>query len=173
MTEEMAAFFSVLRRKTANAFFLWLTQGSPAIVEAAMKKHGIAPVDYSIKKAAPRDVRDYLSAADAGIAFYRPGTSRLGTSPVKVSEYLACGLPVIINSGVGDSDNLVLRERVGALVSDFDSDAYARAATTIAGFTVNLDETRRQTRTVAEKLFDLKLVGARRYAQLYESVLRT
>jgi glycosyltransferase involved in cell wall biosynthesis len=171
MTDEMAAFFSVLRQQNAGAFFLWLTHGSPAIVESAVKKYGIEPKDYAVKKVAPGDVPGYLSAADAGVAFYRPGISRLGTSPVKVSEYLACGLPVVINAGLGDSDNLVLRERVGALVSDFNANAYAQAATTIGDFTAKLDDTRRRTRAVAERLFDLKLVGASRYAQLYERLL--
>jgi glycosyltransferase involved in cell wall biosynthesis len=170
MTDEMAAFFSVLRQRNTKAFFLWLTHGAPAIVESAMKRQGIEAKDFVVKKVAPGDVPSYLSAADAGVAFYRPGISRLGTSPVKVSEYLACGLPVVINAGLGDSDNLVLRDRVGALVSDFNANAYAQAASTIGDFTANLDDTRRQTRAVAERLFDLKLVGARRYAQLYERV---
>ena len=69
------------------------------IVESEMKKYQIDPKDYAVRKVAPADVSSYLSAADAGIAFYRPGISRLGTSPVKVSEYLACGLPVVIERG--------------------------------------------------------------------------
>src|SRR5207245_2100925 len=100
-TEEMAEFFSVLKQQQPNAFFLWLTRGRPEIVTIAMQRFGITGDDYAIRSIAPRDVPGFLSAADAGIAFYRPGISRLGTSPVKVSEYLACSLPVIINAGIG------------------------------------------------------------------------
>ena len=90
-TNEMAEFFAVLKRQRPDAFFLWLTQGREEIVTGAMTTQGFDPADYAVRSVAPRDVPGFLSAADAGIALYRPGISRLGTSPVKVSEYLACG----------------------------------------------------------------------------------
>jgi glycosyltransferase involved in cell wall biosynthesis len=136
-----------------------------------MRNRGIGEDDYAVLAATPRDVPTYLSAADAGLAFIKPCFSKLASSPTKYAEYLGCGLPLIINSGIGDSDRLIAQKSVGALVSEFDDDAYAQAATTIEGFTSDLDETRRRARAVAEKLFDLKHVGMRRYAQLYERVL--
>ena len=96
----------------------------------------------------------FLNAADAGIAFYRPGVSRLGTSPVKVSEYLACGLPVVMNSGIGDSDAIVLREHLGVLVNDFNEPEYARAVASLDHLITDSAGTRRQNRAAAERLFD-------------------
>jgi glycosyltransferase involved in cell wall biosynthesis len=173
MTDEMAAFFSVLRQRNAKAFFLWLTQGPPAIVESAMKRHRIDAKDFVMKKVDPADMPGFLSAADAGIAFYRPGISRLGTSPVKVSEYLACGLPVVINAGVGDSDRLITEKSAGALVTAFHEADYNDAARIIERFAGDPDRTRVLTREVAEELFDLRRVGVERYARLYENVLTT
>ena len=136
-----------------------------------MTKLKIEPSDYAVRSVAPADVPSFLSAGDAGIAFYRPGVSRLGTSPVKVSEYLACGLPVVINAGIGDSDELITKEEVGSVVAGFNEAAYAGALDTIEALTRDVKATRSVTRAVAERLFDVRDVGVERYARLYETVL--
>lgn len=171
MTREMADFFAALKQKRPNAFFLWLTQGDKSIVDQAMTAANLSPDDYAVRSVKPADVPSWLSASDAGIAFYRPGISRLGTSPVKLSEYLACGLPVVGNTGIGDSDGLVNRENIGTLVQEFTEAEYSVAAATIAAYADTPEETRRRTRAVAEKFFDVRQVGVERYARLYESVL--
>jgi glycosyltransferase involved in cell wall biosynthesis len=111
----------------------------------------------------------YLSAADVGIAFYKPTLSRLATSPVKLAEYLACGLPVVINAGVGDSDTLISTERVGAVVRRFNETEYREVLSTIGGMVCT--EVRQRARSVAEKFFDVRRVGVERYARLYEKLL--
>jgi len=171
MTDEMAAMFATLKRHRGEAFFLWLTMGPAQVVESAMRKSGIEPTDYAVRNVQPCEVPSFLSASDVGIAFYRPGISRLGTSPVKVSEYLSCGLPVIVNADIGDSDRVIEQENVGVLVRDFNEGEYARAAATIFHLLDHPEETRRHMQSVAERLFDLKSVGVERYARLYEALL--
>ena len=171
LTDEMGGFFSVLRQKIPAAFFLWLTQGKSEIVNEAMARHSIAADHYAVKKASSVDVPSFLSAADAGIAFYRPGISRLGTSPVKVSEYLATGLPVVMNAGIGDSDRLIREYNVGTLVQDFNEAEYAKAALLLLQLVADSDRIRQSARQVAETLFDLRRVGIEGYARLYEAVL--
>jgi glycosyltransferase involved in cell wall biosynthesis len=171
MTNEMAAFFSVLKRQRPDSFFLWLTQGDQLIVDNAMSAASISRDDYAVRSVAPRTIPTWLSASDAGIAFYRPGISRLGTSPIKISEYLACGLPVVVNAGVGDSDALISREKIGVAVRDFQDAEYAKAAHAIADFAAAPEEIRRRTRVVAETFFDLRQTGVERYARLYAHVL--
>ncbi|HSQ23012.1 MAG TPA: hypothetical protein VLN44_01300, partial [Pyrinomonadaceae bacterium] len=171
MTSEMADFFAVLKRQRPDAFFLWLTQGEKSIVDNAMTAAEVGSDDYAVRSVKPAEVSSWLSASDAGIAFYRPGISRLGPSPVKVSEYLACGLPVVVNAGVGDSGALIDRETIGTLVQGFTDGEYSIAAGNIAEFADAPDQIRRRTREVAERLFDVRRVGVERYARLYESVL--
>ena len=171
MTDEMAALFAALKRQRSDAFFLWLTTGAAQTVENAMRKSGIEPTDYAVRNVQPYEVPSFLSASDVGIAFYRPGISRLGTSPVKVSEYLSCGLPVIINGGIGDTDRVIAQKEVGALVREFNDDEYANAAATIFRLIDDPEQTRSCAREVAERLFDLRGPGIERYARLYEALL--
>ena len=169
MTNEMAEFFAELRKRRPNAFFLWLTTGNREIVDRAMAQPAIQSEDYAVCRVASHEVASYLNAADIGIAFYKPGTSRLGTSPVKVSEYLSCALPVIVNAGIGDTDALLKDQNVGVVVADFTPSAYAQAVDAIVELSTNREELRTQTRAAAERLFDLN-AGVARYARLYEEV---
>jgi glycosyltransferase involved in cell wall biosynthesis len=136
-----------------------------------MRARGIGESDYTVLRSAPRDVPSYLSASDAGLAFIKPCFSKLASSPTKYAEYLGCGLPLIINEGVGDSDVLITREKAGALVHDFNEPEYANASALIDGLAGYPEQTRRRTREVAERLFDVRTVGGNRYARLYEKVL--
>ncbi len=170
LTESMADFFVTMRKQRHSAHFLWLTPTRHERIHELMSKRGVGASDYTVLASAPRDVPSYLSAGDAGLAFIKPCFSKLASSPTKYAEYLGCGLPLIINEGVGDSDVLVTREKVGALVRDFDEREYASSVAVIEGFAGYPEQTRRRTREVAERLFDVRRVGAATYARLYRNV---
>jgi glycogen synthase len=106
-----------------------------------------------------------------GLAFIKPCFSKLASSPTKYAEYLGCGLPLIINAGVGDSDALVTEHAAGVLVDDFTEDHYRKAIKHLTPFLDQPGPTRRQMRRVAQQLFDLQSVGVAAYARLYQRVL--
>lgn len=170
LTEEMADFFAALLRERDGAHFLWLSPSGHDRIENIMRLRGIAPDSFSIHAAASSDVPSYLCASDVGLAFIKPCFSKLASSPTKLAEYLGCGLPIIINAGVGDSDTLVTGEEVGAMVADFNAQEYLRASQRIAELLAEPEKIKRRARAVAEKLFDVHDVGVNRYARLYEAV---
>lgn len=171
LNEEMADFFVAALKEREDAHFLWLTPGPRQSVEALMRERGIDENHYTVRAAQSAEVASYLSASDVGIAFIKPCFSKLASSPTKTAEYLACGLPVILNAGVGDSDTLVTREHVGALISEFTAQAYRQAMATVTGMLEDRDATRGHARRVAERLFDVHSIGLERYSLLYEEVL--
>jgi hypothetical protein len=77
---------------------------------------------------------------------------------------------LILNSGIGDSDALVDKWQVGALVNQFNEKHYLEIIDKI-GTLVRDPDVRKKTRRVATELFDLRSVGGERYASLYERVL--
>jgi glycosyltransferase involved in cell wall biosynthesis len=169
LADKMADLFVELIKMKPNSHFLWLTGGPGKLIQGLMSERGINPGQFSVRTVRPVDVPGYLCAADAGIAFYKPAFSRLATSPVKLAEYLACGLPVIINAGVGDSDDLVADQKLGAVVNDFNELEYRRALLEIGDLTS--EDTRHRARQAAERFFDVRRIGVERYARLYERVL--
>lgn len=169
LTDKMADVFVALLKRWPNGHFLWLTGGDKSVVEKLMADRGLNSSQFTVRSVSSHEVPGYLSAADAGIAFYKPTFSRMATSPVKVSEYLAVGLPVIINAGVGDSDAFVESQKVGAVVRDFDQGEYGKTLQTIESLLAG--NVRERARAVAENYFDVRTVGLERYSRLYEKVL--
>ena len=171
LTEQMADFFVALRKQNPRAYVLWLTPSRHERIRAIMHDRDIAEGDYTVIAAASRDVPSYLSAADAGLAFIKPCFSKLASSPTKYAEYLGCGLPLIINAGVGDSDSLITAEGAGVMVTDFNEAHYTKAANAMEAFAESPAQTRTKMREIAERLFDVERVGAESYARLYRKVL--
>jgi glycosyltransferase involved in cell wall biosynthesis len=169
LTEEMADFFAVFRRQRPDAHLLWLINASHEPVQQLMKKRNVPADHFSVLSAPASMVPSYLSAADAALSFNKPCFSKIASSPTKNAEYLACGLPLIMNAGIGDSDALIDDWNAGVLLEDFSDEEYAQAQTFIETIATQ-PGARQHARAIAERLFDLQTVGAERYAALYERV---
>lgn len=169
LTEQMADFFAIFREQRPDAHFLWLTNGSHVRVRELMKTRNVPDDRFSVLSVPARMVPSYLSAADAGLSFIKPCFSKIASSPTKNAEYLACGLPLIINAGIGDSDALINEWNAGVLLEGFTDAEYSRVGSFIETMAAQ-PAVRGHTRSVAERLFDLQTVGAERYASLYERV---
>jgi len=102
-------------------------------------------------------------------AFIKRCVSKLASSPTKNGEYLACGLPLVINAGVGDSDALINDWKAGVLIEEFTDEALDEAGSEVDALVCD-PSARMHARSVAEQVFDLRIAGER-YAELYERVL--
>lgn len=170
LTEKMADFFAGFLQRKSDAHLLWLTTGSHDRVRDLMRSRNVETGNFSVLSIASSAVPSYLSAADAGLAFIKRCVSKVASSPTKNGEYLACGLPLIINAGIGDSDSLINEWKAGVLIENFTEDEYAVAGRSIEKMVAE-SGIRKSARSVAEQLFDLNTIGAQRYASLYEKVL--
>lgn len=93
-------FAAALERRRPDSRLLVLS-GSPDLAEAELRGAPLAPV---VMRAAPDRVGRYLAAADIGLAFRADSFSVQGVAPVKLGEYLLCGVPAVGNSAVGDTE---------------------------------------------------------------------
>jgi glycosyltransferase involved in cell wall biosynthesis len=172
LTEKMADFFVSVVRRNPRAHLLWLTNGSHDRVRELMSSRNVETQNYSVLSVAAAEVPSYLAAADAGLAFIKRCVSKLASSPTKNGEYLACGLPLILNAGIGDSDALINDWKAGVLITDFTDEEFAKAGGEIEAM-VRLPNARDKARSVAQEVFNLEMVGGERYASLYERVLNS
>ncbi|HEY2961143.1 MAG TPA: glycosyltransferase [Pyrinomonadaceae bacterium] len=169
LTEEMADFFASIVRRRSDAHLLWLTMGSRERVQQLMSARGIGEDSFSVCAVAPRDMPSYLVAGDVGISFIKRCFSKLASSPTKNGEYLACGLPIVINAGIGDSDQLARESDATILVEDVSEQGFDRAWSAIQHL-LGDEQMKAKARQLAEKEFDLVSVGGERYARLYEAL---
>jgi glycosyltransferase involved in cell wall biosynthesis len=102
-----------------------------------------------------------------GLSFRKATFAQIGASPTKIPEYLAVGLPVVCNAGVGDVDELLTSERVGVVLQSFDDVAYQAAAAEAIRLAED-DEVRARCKHVARTRFDLNSIGGQRYRALYK-----
>jgi glycosyltransferase involved in cell wall biosynthesis len=170
MTDEMTKFLAEAYRQDQSTFSMILTQSRQDEVVDRLRGLGMGDEDFFVGKVSPEDVPHYLRAADVAISFIRPCYSKLSSSPTKIAEYLASGLPVICNSGVGDLDELIETDRVGVVISEFNNEAYAQALKELE--VLRQDETLSdRCRASAKKRFSLKNVGGESYRRLYRRML--
>ena len=66
----------------------------------------------------PHEVARWLSAADIGLSAIPPLPSQKFRSPVKVGEYLLCGLPYITCSQVSEDDSWARKHGVGVVLEE-------------------------------------------------------
>jgi glycosyltransferase involved in cell wall biosynthesis len=170
MTDEMTGFLAQAHQKDASVFAMILTQSDAQSVSQRLLNLGLEPNDFLVRKVDPKDIPLYLRAADIAISFIRPCYSKLSSSPTKIAEYLASGLPVICNPGVGDLDELIETDRVGVLLSQFDEQGYEAALEQLANLEKDAGLAER-CRASAKKRFSLSSVGGARYRRLYQRLM--
>ena len=166
LTEEIVDLLDVARSVEPTTYALFLTQTDHSRVIALLKEKGFTERDYFVGQVEPNEIPNYLSVAHAGLSLVKATYATQSRSPTKIPEYLAAGLPIIANSGVGDVDELITDEGVGVLISSFDREAYSEA---IRGLKA-LNDISNKCREVATRRFDLETVGGVRYRRLYQKL---
>jgi glycosyltransferase involved in cell wall biosynthesis len=170
MTDEMTDFLAVAHQQDPATFSMILTQSPRQMVIDRMSSLGIDQKNFLVTQVTPGQVPRYLKAADIAVSFIKPCYSKQSSSPTKVAEYLASGLPMVCNAGVGDLDKLIEENRVGTLVRQFSPPAYLKALGEIE--IMRGDETlAARLRDVALQEFDLLSVGRTRYRRLYKRLM--
>ena len=169
LLDEMATFFLELKKREPRSFFRILTTSSPIEASERLVRAGIRPQDFCIGSVPPQQVPSYLQRARLGLSFRKPTFSQIAASPTKIAEYLAAGLPIVSNAGVGDVDKLLEVNSVGVVVRDFFATELARAADAALAL-ANDARTRRRCVEVGRVHFDLHTVGGNRYSNVYRRI---
>lgn len=124
MLPEMLDYFTVLLRLKPNAKFFFLTGENPETILNMAKEKAISNDKIIITKGLHNEMPQYISLFDWSIFFIRPVFSKKASSPTKQGEIMAMGVPLVCNSGVGDTDFVVNKYQSGYLIKDFTDAAY-------------------------------------------------
>lgn len=170
LVNEMFYFFKVARAALGRARLLIVSGDRPELFHQAAAEADVDLRDYSVRPASHDEVVEWLSAADIGLAFIRGAGCERGGSPIKIGEYLAARLPVVITSGVGDYSDLIKERRVGVVIREHTESAYRDAVERISGLLEDREALRERCRATAEAV-SLESVGAVRYCAVYERLV--
>lgn len=166
LVEEMGRFFKAIKSLQPDAFLRILSVTPPEQGANALRRAGLEETDFEILAVPPEQVPLHLRRARLGVSFRKPTFAQIAASPTKIPEYLAAGLPVICNSGIGDMDELVEQAGVGVVLRTFDDDAYEDAA--VKALALARDASiQERAKKIARQNFDLVTVGGRCYVDVY------
>lgn len=163
---EMLRFFAHLATAHPGARFLLIGWHDRAWVEAEARAAGVDPTALVLQPAEHGEVASWLAAADLAIAFRVSSFSAAGVSLTKLGEYLAAGLPVVVNDCAGDIRATVARLGAGLVLDDLTEPSLAAAAGRCAGLLAT-DPAR--LRAAAQPLHDLP-AALTRYRAVYDQI---
>ncbi len=173
MLLEMFRFAFHVKSHRPDTRFVYLTRQDESLVRTLAKEAGLRDEDLLVASVDPSDIPRWLSTFRLGVFFLRPSYAAKASSYTKLAEFLACGVPVVTNTGVGDVDKILGANRCGVLVpglTEADLKTAARQALTLLDGDDVPADTRASCRATAEKYFALE-DGARRFLSIYRSLV--
>lgn len=123
--DEMLQLFALVRQRRPDAQLMILT-GLPEWVNRTLGAYPELASAATVMTVSARDVPEYLASADLGLALRQPSFSMQAVAPIKLGEYLLCGLPVVATVGIGDTD--AISAESGFLLHHMDNSELKAAA---------------------------------------------
>ncbi|MBI2755085.1 MAG: glycosyltransferase [Chloroflexi bacterium] len=165
LPDEMLRFVRTAHAADSRVHLLILNQGEHHLIRERAATAGLPTDAFTVLAVPPSQVPSYLAVAEAGLCFVKPAFSKLASSPIKLGEYLATGLPVIATAGVGDVDEMIQGNRVGTLISQFSDEDFRATWSRFDAASID-PSLRPRCRATAESLLDVA-AGVARYAAVY------
>lgn len=170
MLDEMIDFFKIAKQLKPDSFFLLITPDK-SLAQQKIDAKKIKREDYFIEQVFYEETCRWLSLADASISFIKPLYSKKSSCPTKFGESLACGIPVIINSGIGDTERIVSDHKIGVIVRNFSGNEYRQALERLFNESQDKAGLRDRCRKTAENYFSL-YSGIEKYGRIYSEMFQ-
>ena len=166
---ETLAYLAWLARELVGCRILFVTQEPHEALRRDALEAGVPDGRIAICTAPFREMPDYLRLMDLGVFFIKPCFSKTASAATKLAEFLASGVPVVINGGIGDSASIVDGHGAGLVLADVAPAAFAAHRDALQRLLQ--DPSRRERcREAARRYFDVEQ-GAARYLELYHQLL--
>ncbi|RDC64106.1 glycosyltransferase [Adhaeribacter pallidiroseus] len=164
MLDEMLMLFARIKENYKDAVFLFITPEPANVILAAAHKFNLKDTDFIIRSATRKEVPLYTSASNINVFFIKQSYSKIASSPTKLGEILAMGLPVICNSKVGDVEEIINYTNSGYVIDTFDKENYDKIVDLIPSLLQNIPQ---MIRDKSFSYYDLNK-AIEKYASIYE-----
>lgn len=168
LRQPMLQYLGFLTQRLGDVKVLIVTREDHVQIKEEAIKVGIQPDRLVLTRVEFPEMPTYIRLMDLGMFFIKVCFSKRGSAATKLGEFLACGVPVIINDGVGDSGWIVRRHRVGVVLSDTTARDFESSLHPILEILKDRGTSER-CRDTARRYFDLS-EGIRAYATLYREL---
>jgi len=169
MIDEMLDFFKQFLTSHPTAIFLFITPEEKKVIESIVETHGIQLDRIRITKAQRREVPTYISLSTYSLFFIKPSYSKKSSSPTKLAEIMAMGVPVICNNNVGDVEQQVLAARAGFVIQEFNSESYINIICELEN-NFDMHFQKKIVEKYVQQNFSLEN-GVKSYSEIYSQIL--
>lgn len=122
LIKKMIKFYIFLSKSNNNIIFVFVTHQVKEL-KSLINKNFDKCLKKKIKifKSDRKKIPFYLSSFDLMISFIKNTFSRKAMSPTKMFEAFAMGIPFFCNTGIGDVDYILKKNKTGATISLYEN----------------------------------------------------
>ena len=169
LAEEVFRYFSLAREQLRDAKLKLITRTNVSFLEALAQKYQISNSALEIKSVKHSEVPSELMNVDVGLSFIKPHYSKIASCPTKIAEYLAAGIPVVVNTGIGDVDKIVTENEVGDVLYTFSTDEIMDSVEKVSEL-IEDSGCRKRCLKTAQSCFSLS-DGINDYVEIYKEII--
>ena len=170
MLSEMIDFYIRLKAVKSEAHLVIATLSDHAMVENTLRSKKLLQSEYTLTGRKYRDMPELIASADAAIMFIKPVYSKIASCPTKFGEFLASGVPIVINSGIGDTEDIINEKKVGVVVKGFTEGDYRDSVERLLRLKAEGEVLRQRCRETAINYFSLE-DGVNKYLEVYNALI--
>lgn len=164
----LTTFLRVLSTLEPHVELRIVTREDAELIRGRLSEAGVRSERLVVYGVSAEEVPAALTHLSAAAMFFETGVAKMASCPTRMGEILACGLPVVANSGVGDVGELIHRYRVGVLVEENSERAMQLAIAELIAL-LRDPELSARCRSAAEDWFSLAK-GTAAYEALYQQI---
>lgn len=167
--EETLKCFDIFLHLFPSSRILIVNRGEHDFIKKKLVSMRILPFALEIVSAQFENMPQWISQMDATVFFIRPSFSKKASSPTKLAEFLGCGVPCLVNRGVGDMDDIMRLNQTGVVVESFEPPVLQSALRSLMEM-AKQPETAHRCRQTALRHFSLR-DGVESYKKIYENLM--
>jgi len=145
-----------------------VTRDSKQQLMEMAESYQIPQSQLEVYSSCSQSIAEHICDMKAGLLYFTAGVSKLGSAPTRMGEFLACGIPVIGNRGVGDMADLIEKYKVGVVIENGEIGSLERALGQLDDLLKD-KELPLRCRAAAEEYFSADK-GAEIYRKIYKRI---
>jgi glycosyltransferase involved in cell wall biosynthesis len=167
LLDEMLLFFSIFKKDNPAAKFLFLTPDNEEFILNSAKKYNLNSTDFIIKFAQRQEIPTYAHASNFSIFFIKPAYSKKSSSPTKMGELMAMGIPLICNNNVGDVELIMRKTNAGFCLAQLAEETFIETTQQIKSWNLTHPQ---EIRESSKQFYDLEN-GGNLYLAIYKELV--
>ncbi len=163
--DQMIKFFQFCKNIKKNTIILFFSDNFEYLKNNSINFNDLDDKDYLLINSNYKDLPIHYNICDLTLSFVKNTDARKASSPTKIGESLACGVPVLSNRGIGDLDTHLNFNNISII--DVNKDEELKKISMLIKKFKSLN--RHKIRNIGKKYYDLD-TAIMKYEEIYKKL---